>query len=133
MSLLKIRSALETALSSMSPSIATAWENAKFTPVTGTPYQQVFLDADQPINPEMGAGYQQSGIMNISLRYPLQAGISDAQSRAELIQLLFYRGASFVSGAVVVNIIKTAHIGKGVVVEDRWLLPVRVFFNANII
>jgi hypothetical protein len=50
MSLAQVRAALETALNSISPAIDTAWENAPYTPVDGTPYQQATLLRAQPDN-----------------------------------------------------------------------------------
>lgn len=132
MSLIKIRAALETALNGMSPALATAWENVPFTPVSGSPYQQAFVDPGQPDNPEYGPGYQQSGIFQINLRYPLQNGPIAAATRAELIQTTFKRGTTFVNSGVTVTVTNTPAIGKGVAVDDRWFIPVRVFFHANI-
>lgn len=134
MSAVLVRTALEVALAAMSPAVATAWENEPYTPVVGTPYQRVNLMLAAPDNPEMGsARYTEQGIFQISLAYPLDAGPGAATARAELIRSTFYRGASFVSGAVTVNIEKTPEIAPGRVEEDRFVIPVRVRFFAHIV
>lgn len=132
MSLFKIRAALETALNNMSPALATAWENTPFNPVSGVPYQQVFIDPAEPYHQEFGQLYEQSGIFQINLRYPLQNGIAEAQTRGELVQGIFKRGLSFSSDGVTVTIQKTPAIGRGAVVDNRWFLPIRIYFYAHL-
>jgi hypothetical protein len=134
MSAVLVRAALEVALAAMSPALATAWENAPYTPVAGTPYQRVTLLLAEPANLEMGsARYTEQGYLQISLAYPLNAGAGAATARAELIRSTFYRGASFTSGGVTVNIEKTPEIAPGRVEEDRYVIPVKVRFFAHVI
>jgi len=133
MSIIKIRSALETALNGMSPALATSWENVPFTSVAGTPYQQVFLNPHEPDNPTMGDDfYRERGIFQINLRYPLQTGALAAANRAQLIRTTFKRGASFINNGVAVTVEKTPEIGVGAAVDDRWFLPVRIYYFSNI-
>lgn len=132
MSIVKVQSALETALNGMTPALSTQWENTPFAPATGTAYQQAFLIPSEPNNPEISDGYQEIGIFQISLRYPLQTGRKAAQDRAELIRTTFKRGNSFTSGGVTVTVAKTPHIGTGAAVDDRWFLPVKIQYYANI-
>jgi hypothetical protein len=54
-------------------------------------------------------------------------------TRAELIRSTFYRGASFTSGGVTVNIEKTPEIAPGRVEEDRFVIPVKVRIFAHVI
>lgn len=130
MSLPAVRIALETALAAMSPALATAWENADYSPVEGTPYQAVFLLPAEPDNPEMGRLAREQGILQISLRYPLGSGPAAAQARAELIRDTFYRGGSFTASGITTTIERTPHILPGRAEEDRWVVPVRVRFYA---
>lgn len=112
----------------------TAWENVPFTPPAAcTPYQQAYLLTAEPDNPEIGGGYREQGIFQISLRYQLLKGSLLAATRAELLRGLFYRGQSFTNGGVIVNIEKTPDIGSGKVDGDRFFLPVRVRYYANIL
>lgn len=132
MSAVKIKAALETALNGMA-SLSTAWENAAFTPVAGTPYQQVNILFAEPDNVEYGRTHRELGFMQIKLMYPLQVGSVTAITRAELIRSTFYRGASFTSSGVTVIIDRTPEISAGSVEGDRWAIPVKVRFFANIL
>jgi hypothetical protein len=131
-SLPAIRAALETQLATVSPAISTAYENAEFTPVTGTPYQQVTLLPATPANVEMGPGYTEQGIFQANLFYPNGSGPADAIARAELIRAAFPYAASFVSGGVTVNIIATPEIGPARPEDDRFMVPVKIRFQARI-
>jgi hypothetical protein len=134
MSAVLIRSALEVALAAMSPALATAYENAPFTPVVGTPYQQIALLLAQPANDEIGrAGlHREEGFLQVDLKYPLSTGPAAAATRAELIRSTFYRGASFTASGVTVNIERTPTIMPARVEEDRYVLTVRIFFYSHI-
>ncbi len=132
MSAVKIKSALETALNGMT-ALSTSWENAAFTPVAGTAYQQVNILFAEPDNVEYGRTHRELGYMQIKLMYPLQVGSVTAITRAELIRSTFYRGASFTSSGVTVIIERTPEIGAGSVEGDRWSIPVKIRFFANIL
>lgn len=133
MSVVKIRTALETALNSMSPAVSTAWENVAFTPVAGTAYQRVDVLFAEPANEEYGAGHREQGYMQVKLMYPLQVGTGTVAARAELIRTTFYRGASFTSGGVTVIVERTPEVSPGSVEGDRYAIPVKVRFFANIL
>ena len=131
MSVVAVRAALETALNGMT-ALATAYENAPYTPVAGTPYQQVHILFADPDNIEYGRRHRELGYMQVKLMYPLQVGTSTVAVRAELIRTTFYRGASFTSSGVTVIVEKTPEVGSGQVEGDRWAVPVRVRFFANV-
>lgn len=132
MSAVKARQALEVALNAMSPALATAWENAPYTPVSGTPYQRVHVLLAEPANIEFGSSYVEQGFMQVSLAYPLGAGSAAAITRAELIRTTFFRGASFTASGVTAIIERTPEIMPGRVEEDRFVVPVRVRFYSHI-
>lgn len=132
MSLIAIRAALETALNGMSPALDTAYENAAYTPTPGTPYQAVSLLLAQPIDNEVGRPHVEHGFLQVTLRYPLNAGPADAAARANLIRSTFYRGASFTSGGVTVTVNLTPEILPANTESDRYVVPVRIPFQAPI-
>lgn len=132
MSALLVRQALEAALAAMSPALATAGENANYSPVPGTPYQQVYLLLAQPANDEFSAVHREQGFLQVDLKYPLGKGTKDAITRAELIRTTFPRGASFTASGVTVNINRTPEIMPGRTEEDRFVVPVRIPFHAHI-
>lgn len=131
MSLVAVRAALETALSSMSPSMDYAWENTSYFPINGTPYARVYLLAAEPDNPEIGGMATERGFLQISLCYPLDTGPSAAMARAELIRSTFPRGAAFSASGITTQIERTPEIAPAMIEEDRYVLPVRVRFFAH--
>lgn len=131
--IVNIRAALETALNGMSPALATAWENNAFVPpASTTPYQKVHLLFATPDNLEMGASHQELGIFQVTLCYPLQIGTSTAAARAEALRTTFRRGSSFTSSGVTVNITRTPEVSAGTVAGDRFEVPVKIRFMAQI-
>ena len=127
-----IRSALEVRLAAMSPALATAYENAPYVPVAGTPYQRINLMRATPANPEAGRFQQAQGIFQVTLEYPQNAGPNAAEARAKLVADWFYRTLSLTASGVIVTINKSAYIMAGFVDGDRWAVPVRLFYVANI-
>lgn len=132
MSALLVRKALEVALAAMTPALATAWENAPYSPVNGTPYQQVAVLLAEPVNSEMNSFHTEQGFLQVDLKYPLNGGPAAATARAELIRDTFFRGASFSASGVTVNIERTPEIMPGRVEADRYVIPVRVRFYSHI-
>jgi hypothetical protein len=128
-----IRAALEKAVAAMTPAVITAWENVAFAPPAATvPYQAVVVMFAEPNNPEYGRSYQELGVLNIGLFFPLQAGAGAAAARAEALRNVFYRGASFTDSGIIVNVVGTPTLGQGRVDGDRWHLPCKVQFSAFI-
>lgn len=132
MSIVNIRAALETALNAMSPALSTAWENAAFVPVAGTPYQQVNILFASPDNMVYGSAHRELGFMQVKLMYPLQVGTAVVAARAELIRATFKRGASFSNSGITVVVEKTPEVSPGSVDRDRWAVPIKVRFFSNI-
>ena len=133
MSIVNIRIALETRLNAMSPSLATAWEGVPYTPVTGTPYQQINLVLAQTENPTLGDGmYRVTGFMQVLLCYPPGTGPKAAATRAELVRNQFQRGLGLSSGGIEVLIDRTPSIAPAIIDGDRYRLPVTVYFSADI-
>ena len=133
MSISSIRIALETHLNTISPAILTAYENVPFTPVTGVPYQKVFLLPATPANPTMGDGYyREQGIFQVTLLYPLQAGPKTAADKAEAIRTAFKRGTTLTYNSVKVIIDRTPEISEGRVDGDRWSVSIKIRWFASI-
>ena len=135
MSTVKVKAALETALAAVTPPLATAWPNVAFTPPVGssTPWQRADVLFAAPEDLEIGDTYhREQGVFLVTLKYPIQAGIGTALARAELLRSVFYRGASFTNSGVTVTIEQTPEISAGYADGDRWVVPVRIRFYANI-
>lgn len=135
MSSVKVKTALEIALNAMIPPLITAWPNVAFTPPadSSTPWQRADILFAAPEDLEIGATYhREQGVFLVSLKYPLQNGDAAARERAELLRGVFYRGASFTNGGVLVTIEQTPEIPAGFAEGDRWVISVRIRFYANI-
>lgn len=134
MSLASVKIALETAVKVGLGTFPVAWENVKYSPPSdGGPYAAVFLLPATPENPTFGDAFHRDiGLMQITLSYPVNGGAGRSYAKAEEIRDLFKRGYSFTSGGYTVIVAKTPTIGPGVTQGDRYVLPVRVQYFANI-
>lgn len=133
MSQAKIRQALEVALSAITPSLATAWENVAFTPpASSVPYQQAHMLFAQPDNTVFGSEHTELGYMQVKLMYPTKTGSAAAIARAELIRTTFARGNSFASGGVTAVISHTPEIMPASPEDGRYAVTVKIRFFANI-
>jgi len=127
-----VRAALETQLATITPAIATAYENQAFTPPAASlPYQRVFLMLAAPWNPEMGSGHQIRGYLQVNLCWPQGVGSGAVEARALLIKNAFPKGASLVSGDVIVTIDGIVAKGNGSPDGTVFMMPVKVPFHAN--
>ena len=133
MSIESIRAALETQLATLTPALDTVHENEAYAPTDGVPYQRVDLLIAQPDSPLMGAGRREQGIMQVTLRYPRGDGARDITARAEAIRDAFPKGAEFAAGSYRVTIFDSPYLGNGFDSEQRWCVPVRVFWHSNFI
>ena len=133
MALVEIRTALEEKLNLLTPSIATAWENVPFVPVTGTAYQQINLMISDTINPTLGdSHYRIKGFMQVLLNYPANTGAKAASTRADLLVNHFKRSTSLSNGGITVIIDKTPSIAPAIINGDRYKIPVSIYFTAEI-
>ncbi|PRC92673.1 phage tail terminator-like protein [Solimicrobium silvestre] len=133
MSDVKIRAALETALVAVMPTFQFAWENVMFVPTAGIPFAKVTLKMAQPQNPTLGAGFhRERGIMFVGLAYPLGQGSLASMTQAELIKTAFARGSSFASNGVTVIVDSTPEIVPAITDADRYNIPVKIRFWADI-
>jgi len=133
MSNLAIRRALETALNDMPVPLSTAWENDPFSPQADVPYQEAYLLYAKPENPSPGNEYyRQRGILQLTLRYPLNTGTADINERAELLRETFKRGLSFEADGVTTHIDETPEVPGGVAIGDRYVIVMRIRFYADI-
>jgi len=132
MSVIKIRAALETALTAISPPLATAWENTAYTPTAGTPYQRVSMLFEPPLNTEYGRGFQQGGMLVVALCWPQGDGMADLSARIELLRAVFPSGAVFTADGLTTQVARTPLILAAILEGDRYVVPVQVPFLATI-
>lgn len=137
---------------------ATAFENIAFKPpASSVPYQQVHILFATPDNIVYGSTHREVGYVQVKLMYPLQNGTSTINTRAELLRSTFYRGACVIASGshqggvfnyliddmglidtwdfideMKVIIDKTPEVAPGSVEGDRYAVPVKIRFFANI-
>jgi hypothetical protein len=132
MSLTAIRAALETALDAVTPSLATAWENLAFEPVTGTPYQRATLVMAAPDDGEIGGPHLEQGFLQVDLCYPQGTGPGAAEGRASLLKSRFRKGTGLSASGLTVFIAATPLTLPPYLEGDRYVLPVRIAFRAGV-
>ncbi len=132
MSQVLIRKMLETRLGTMSPALATAYENVSFTTTNGTPFQRVNLLPASPDNTSIGdKHFIEQGIFQVTLCYPSNVGPNAAQARAEAVKAHFKRGTTLVDGSQQLVITRTPSIGPAFV-DDRYNIPITIVYQADI-
>lgn len=127
MSIRDIRSALEARLNSLSPALATAWENVNYVPVQGTPWQRVSLMANPTFPLGLGPGgiVQWSGILQVSLFYPQNTGPGAAETRAGLLLSHFSRGLGLTAGSIKV-LIEVGYVRQAIPEPSWYHVPVTI-------
>lgn len=133
MSLILIRKALEKKLATLTPALVTAYENAPYTPVTGTPYQRINLLPNTPDNSTMGTVlYFERGLFQITVCYPAGTGPNAAETQAQAIRALFKRGASMSESAITVIVTNTPRVSPAMIDGDRYCIPITVQWQSQI-
>jgi len=129
MSHLSISAAFEKKLALLTPTLATAYENADYKPVTGTPYQRVKLLPTLPDNSVIASDYyRELGLFEIVLFYPLNAGSGAAKSRANAIKTHFKRGTAMTEDGLIVKVNRTPNVSQGFKTDDRYAIPITISY-----
>lgn len=140
MSYVVIRQLLEVHLNALGGGLPTAWENVPYKPVVGTPYQRVNLLPAETDNPTMGvmegsgaALKREAGVFQLTLFYPLNEGAGNATARAELLRNHYKRGTVLASGNVRLVIDSSPSVGRALVDEGYFVVPVSVPYRADVL
>ncbi len=133
MSIPIIRKALEKKLAALIPAIATAFENAPFTPTAGTPYQRVNLLPNTPDNGTMGSAmYIEVGLFQVTLCYPMGVGPAAAETQAQAVRNHFKRSTSMTESSVTVLVTNTPRVSPAMIDGDRYCIPITVPWQAQV-
>ncbi len=132
MALIKIKKAFERKMLTLAP-LATSYEGDDYQPILGVPYQRLLLMPQDPLNPTLGDSYRREvGSFMVFLNYPKNNSIG-AKVRAELIQETFYRGMTLLEDGLEVIIQRTPAISQGYIAGDRYIVPIRIQYFANVV
>lgn len=135
MSQLFIRQACEQHLAALpGGALATAYANAPFAPVNGTPYQRVALLPAEPDNAMLGtASFFELGTLQITLCYPLGQGAKAAEDMAQRLRLHFKRGTTLLhASGLQVLVTHTPAVAPALLEPDRYCVPVSVRYQAQV-
>lgn len=131
MNMLEIQAALEKRLATMTPELATAYENEVFTPVTGTPYQKITQLPNNPVDHAISLDVTEDrGIFQVSLMYPIGSGRGAAQARAQAIRDHFPLALVLTEGTTKVEVSRTVSVGTGYPDGDRYMVPVSIYWKS---
>ncbi len=133
MSLMKTIIGLTKRLNTLSPSLPTGYEGAKFDPPT-TIYQRVQFVPRKPDDPVFGRGYYRERVeMQVFINAPLNKGTGEALTRAELVRNHFKKGTKFTEDSVVLHVLETPRIAGTAVISDRVVVPVLIDVIAEVL
>jgi hypothetical protein len=133
MSISKIKAALEIKLNSISPTIATEYENVSFTPQSGVPYQTLnLMPALNEIMFINEASYKSIGIFQITLKYPINQGTSVIMTRADLYLTNFKANTKLIKDGITVKVMDAPDVRVLGVVGDRYVVVLSVNYRAYI-
>lgn len=128
----KIRAALDDELYQLDTAFHTAIPNVHFDPVKNTPYQKTKITPQTVENPTYGDNFhRERGSFLVVLCYPLGSGEGAVMDKADEVKGWFYRGKSIEQSGVTVTIRTTPTIGTAYVSDDRYCVPVTIFYYAN--
>lgn len=126
-----IQAALEKKLATITPALATAYENLPFTPTVGTPYQRVNLMPNQTLDLAITADVRQYyGLFQVTLFYPAASGRGAAQTRADAIDAAFKPVQRLTEGSTKVELIESVQVTGGYQDGDRWVVPITIRWRA---
>ena len=109
-----------------------AWPNVDFTPPNDAPYAKVDILTNAPEVATLGRGGedQHTGVLQIALYYPLQAGQGALISAYQKLFTIFAAGASLAYGDAEVTIVRCGMSPAGKV-DSRYVTYVSVYWRAR--
>lgn len=129
--MIEIKNAFELAINSITPTIATAYENTPFTPTNNVPYQELYLIPSYNDNPFIsGDGFISYGIFQITLKYPTGKGTKDILDRIKLYLDNFQSGQNLTQNGITINILNTPSVKNAGVVGDRLVYILSINYQA---
>lgn len=130
--MLEIKQTFESKLATITPTIATVYEGTQYTPIVGTPYQEVFILPALNDNVFIdNSKYISYGIFQITLKYPLSGNASkDILTRIKLYLDNFKSGDNLVKNGITVNILNTPNVKNLGIDGDRLVYVVSINYQA---
>lgn len=132
MAIIEIKRAAERKLSSLSPSLPTAWESVSFEP-TSALYQRVQFTIQSPDDPVFGTGFHRERVtMQVFVVGNSNKGTSEVINHAELIRLHFAKGLVLQEGNIKIHVLRTPQIAGTSIMSERVICPVLIQLVAEV-
>lgn len=129
--MIEIENAFRIKLNTISPVIATAYENVPFTPTNNVPYQELSLlpsyNDSEYINDKQYISY---GLVQITLKYPTTKGSKDILDRVKLYMNNFVRGDTLTNGGISIKIRSTPVAVNLGTIGDRYVYAISINYKA---
>lgn len=129
--MIEIKTAFEIKLNSITPTIATAYENVPFSPTNNVPYQELSLlpsyNDSEYINDKQYISY---GLVQITLKYPTTKGSKDILDRVKLYMNNFVRGDTLTNGGISIKIRSTPVAVNLGTIGDRYVYAISINYKA---
>ena len=72
------------------------------------------------------------GVFQVNLNYPQGGGYAATYAKAQALRDAFFQGKTFTSGNITVIVSRTPTISPGRNDGDRWVVPIKISFFANV-
>ena len=129
--MIEIQNAFSIKLNSITPTIATAYENVPFAPTRNVPYQELSLlpsyNDNEYINDKQYISY---GLVQITLKYPTTKGSKDILDRVKLYMNNFVRGDTLTNGGISIKIRSTPVAVNLGTIGDRYVYAISINYKA---
>jgi len=129
--MVNIRAALTKHLKLISNNIETSYEGVKYTPKSGTPYQDVGLLTGSSDTFGMGTIEVGSGIFQVGLYYPSHKGTFDIETKANEIKTHFKRGTKLIFDGTCVEITQVPDVRNLGTINDRIIRVVSIYYKTG--
>lgn len=132
----RIRTALEARLSTwaaaQTPAVPVAWQNALYTPTTGSRYVRAYLLSGDAQNPIFGAQHRRLvGLLQVDVVAPTGTGMAASEALAESLCTEFKRGTTLTQDGLTVVMDASPSIGSALIEEGWVVLPVSIRYRAD--
>lgn len=108
----------------------TAYENVPFDPVTGVPYERIFVKWAAPRATNVAdASKMRRGFLQVTICWPIGVGTGGAAARADAIEAGFPNNSTITSGGQSVKIMSPADVTLMGIEDDRDVTVVRIRFS----
>lgn len=133
MAIIEIKRAAERHLSSLTPSIPTAWEGVSFNPPADQMYQRVQFLIRALTDPVLGKGFhRENASLQVFISGIANKGSAEVLARAELLRQHFAKGTTFLESGVRIHVLRTPQISGTSIAGDRIVCPVVIELVAEV-